>query len=77
MVLGSVVSDPHLLVLAGIHPDIYRVKGWASDTVILEMALYKTASKLVALSNSECKDSIALMSMVLYLVRLRLFVVNG
>ena len=77
VILGSVASDPHLLVLAGIHPDIYRVKDWASDTVILEMASYKTVSKLVALSNSERKDSIALMSMVLYLVRLRLFAVNG
>jgi hypothetical protein len=73
VVLGSVVSDP----LAGIHPDIYRVKDWASDTVILDMASYKTVSILVALSNSERKDSIVLMSMVLYLVCLRLFAVNG
>ena len=67
MVLGSVVSDPHLLVLAGIHPDIYRVKDWAPDTVILEMASYKTVSQLVALSNSERKDSIVLMNMRFFL----------
>ena len=66
VVLGSVVSCPHLLVLAGIHPNIYRAKDWASDTVILEMALHKMPQNMW-----HCpivNYSIALMSMVHYCI---------
>ena len=45
-VLGIHVVDPHLFVLAGIAKDIWRVKDWASDSVVLTMDSGRTVSKI-------------------------------
>lgn len=74
--IGNYVLDPQLLVIASVPNDLWRIKDWASDAIVLKMASSSTVEKVVALENEEA-GSIAALCMTLYMMRLRLYAVNA
>ena len=76
LIMGSHPVDTGLFALAGIPQELWRVKDWASDLVVLRMASSQTVQKVAALSESEDQGTVAVMCTSLYFIRLKLFSVN-
>ena len=76
LIMGNHPVDTGLFVLAGIPQELWRVKDWASDLVVLRMASLQTVLKVAALSESEDQGTVAVMCISLYFIRLKLFSIN-
>ena len=76
LMIGNYVIDPQLLVLAKVANDLWRVKDWASDNLVLKLASSSTVEKLATLDQEE-DASIAILCLTLYFMRLKLFSVNA
>ena len=50
LIMGNHPVDTGLFVLAGIPQELWRVKDWVSDLVVLQMALLQTVQKVAALA---------------------------
>jgi hypothetical protein len=78
--LGCCVMDAGLLLDAGIPEQLWRITDWASDLLVLRLASGETIGALDALKkgnpSSVDSRSVALLSLTLFFVRLRLFCVN-
>jgi len=76
LIMGSHMVNCNLLSLAGISEDIWRVKDWASDLVVLRMASLKTITAIAALVGTQDEGTVSVMCVSLYFLRLKLFSVN-
>ena len=76
VMMGNFIIDPELLRLARVEIDLWRVKDFASDLLVLKLASEKTINKLSQLDNED-SSCIAVLSVTLYFLRLRLYSVNA
>ena len=74
-IMGDHVFDPMLLSLAGVPVELWRVKDWASDLVVLRLASADTVGKLASMYREEV-GSVSVLCVTLYFMRLKLFAVN-
>lgn len=75
VIMGNHVLDPALLPLAGVAEELWRVKDWASDLVVLRLASAATVAKVATLVNEEA-GSVCTLCVTLYFMRLKLYAVN-
>ena len=75
VIMGDHVLDPALLPLAGVAQELWRVKDWASDLVVLRLASADTVAKVATLVNEEA-GSVCSLCVTLYFMRLKLYAVN-
>ena len=75
MIMGNHSLDPALLHLAGVSAELWRVKDWASNLVLLRLASENTVAKVAKLVNEDV-ESVPVLCVTLYFLRLKLFAVN-
>eukprot|EP00957_Ditylum_brightwellii_P043846 3324403-Ditylum_brightwellii.AAC.1 len=73
--MGDYVLDPVLLSLTGVAEELWSIKDWASDLVVLRLQSVETVAKLVMLFNEDV-GSVSTLCVTLYFMRLKLFAVN-
>jgi len=74
--IGHIVFDTELFRLAGVSKLLWRVKDFASDLLVLELASLNTMNKLCSLEG-ESAESVKALAVTLYFLRTRLYAVNG
>eukprot|EP00957_Ditylum_brightwellii_P017507 1319320-Ditylum_brightwellii.AAC.1 len=75
-VMGFYVLDPWLLKISGVSQELWRVKDYASDLLILRLSSAKTIELLNQLENV-CLGSRDVLNTTLYFTGLHLFGVNA
>ena len=73
--MGGYILDPELLRIAGVENLLWRVKDFASDLLVLKLCSVETLNSLSAL-HSEDSGAVAILSLTLYFMRMRLYAVN-
>ena len=66
VIMGDHVLDPALLPLAGVAQELWRVKDWASDLVVLRLASVDTVAKVGTLVNEEADSVCSLCDSILH-----------
>ncbi len=74
--IGTTIIDPELLHLAGVAHDLWQVKDFASDLLILKLASADTVEKLCSLVDED-QGCIGVICATLYFMRARLCSVNS
>jgi hypothetical protein len=74
--IGDIIFDTYLFRLAGVGHPLWRVKDFASDLLVLELASVGTIDKLYTLEG-QSMDSLAVLIVTLYFLRMRLHAVNA
>lgn len=75
VIMGDHVLDPALLPLGGVAQELWRVKDWASDLVVLRLASVATVAKVATLVDDEA-GLVCALCVTLYFMRLKLYAVN-
>ncbi len=75
--IGKFVVDADLVRVAGIKMELWRIKDFASDGLVLELASAKTVTSLCSLESKEDGKTIVTLCLILFFMRLHLFAVNG
>eukprot|EP00918_Siedleckia_nematoides_P028014 GHVU01060261.1.p1 GENE.GHVU01060261.1~~GHVU01060261.1.p1 ORF type:complete len:584 (+),score=69.11 GHVU01060261.1:139-1890(+) len=75
--LGRTVVDPGLLMVAGVSQEIYTVKDFASDGLVLKLCSVETLIALQAIMPAEHAGSVVSTGLVLFCVRIFLVGVNS
>ena len=74
--IGRILIDTGLLICAKIALDLYRIKDFASDLLVLQLASAKTVSSLLLLPASN-PSSLHALIVTLFFMRLHFFAVNS
>eukprot|EP00957_Ditylum_brightwellii_P204153 15337926-Ditylum_brightwellii.AAC.1 len=75
MIMGKYVLNPALLSLAGVAEELWLIKDWALELVVLMLGSVDTAAKLAMMVN-EAFGSVSTLCITLYFMKLKLFAVN-
>jgi hypothetical protein len=75
-IIGPYVVDPGLLKKADIPNDLYRVKDFACDLLVLRLTSAETMEQILKVPNQDVKTALIL-CLVLYFMRAHLFAVNA
>lgn len=77
--IGDFLIDTGLLQLSGVHHELYRVKDYASNLLVLRLASASTIKKLVEIlpHGILCIQDVVVLSLSLYFMRMHLYSING